>query len=406
MAISTQSRFFMRSCLLLGIASCLATMGQVDCRSLIGEPATTFDVMSYGATGDGITDDSLAFIQAWKAACDHTLSPATVVINGNFMVGEVVFAGPCLNQQTITIDIRGTVSANTDPSTYSGMEWITVERVKNVVVTGGGTINGRGDQFWGYGGAGSPLPVSLVFQTVSNCQMHNLNFVDSMGFHSKITDSKDVTVYNVRITAPDLSPNTDGIHVSNTTNVKITDSIIGTGDDCISIGHGSVNVFISGITCGPGHGISIGSLGKRPAEIDVQGITVKNCTLIGTQNGARIKTYRDSPELTASNILYQDIVMDRVKNPIIIDQHYNSRQRAEQSSVRIRDVRFINIKGTTISKIPVNIDCSKKFPCANIELADIQFTPFGKVSNLKSSCASAQTLLRGIQIPPGPAICV
>ncbi|GFQ04114.1 exopolygalacturonase clone gbge184 [Phtheirospermum japonicum] len=407
MGNSIETRGFIRTCILLGLSIYLATMNGVDCgrvrparRSLVGE--TIFDVMQYGAKADGLADDAMAFIQAWKAACDSS-GPAKVVINGNFMVGEVVFTGPCINLDTITIEILGNVSANSDPSSYSHMAWIMLQRVQNVEITGGGTLNAHGQDFWAYASDGSPLPVSLVLQAVSNCKLYNLNFVDSMGFHSKVTDSHDVSVYNLTITAPETSPNTDGLHLSNATNVNVTDSIIGTGDDCISIGQGSVNVLISGITCGPGHGISIGSLGKREEETSVQGITVKNCTLTGTTNGARIKTFHDSPQLNASGIIYQDIVMNQVKNPIIIDQHYSSKSKPEQSSVKISDVHFINIKGTTISPIPVNLDCSTKFPCENIELADIDLAPVGSII-LKSACASAQSvLLKGIQNPPGPA---
>lgn len=76
-----------------------------------------------------------------------------------------------------------------------------------------------------------------------------------MFFHIGVLDCKNFKASGLRITAPDESPNTDGIHVERCSDVQIDSSIIGTGDDCISVGHGSSNIVISGITCGPGHGI-------------------------------------------------------------------------------------------------------------------------------------------------------
>ncbi|GJW96591.1 polygalacturonase-like protein [Tanacetum coccineum] len=44
-------------------------------------------------------------------------------------------------------------------------------------------------------------------------------------------------------------------------------------------------------TCGPGHGISTGTLGWDFQEAGVQNTTVKTTTFMGTQNGVRIKTW-------------------------------------------------------------------------------------------------------------------
>ena len=77
-----------------------------------------------------------------------------------------------------------------------------------------------------------------------------------MGFHSKLIDSSNIKVSKMSITAPEDSPNTDGIHLSNATNVEITDSVIATGDDCISIGTGSKNILVKNLKCGPGHGLA------------------------------------------------------------------------------------------------------------------------------------------------------
>lgn len=71
----------------------------------------------------------------------------------------------------------------------------------------------------------------------------------------KIYENENITIHNVHITSPGDSPNTDGIHIGRLKNVEITDSMIGVGDDCVSIGDGSINVFVKNVICGPGHGI-------------------------------------------------------------------------------------------------------------------------------------------------------
>ncbi|EEF39303.1 Exopolygalacturonase clone GBGE184 precursor, putative [Ricinus communis] len=217
---------------------------------------------------------------------------------------------------------------------------------------------------------------SIKFQGVSNSVVNGINSINSKFLHFHITYSSSFTAYNLKITAPGDSPNTDGMHISETNGVNVSKSTIGTGDDCISIGAGVTDATFSEITCGPGHGISVGSLGKYQNEKDVNGIMVTNCTLSKTNNGVRIKSWPGSPPSAASSITFQDIIMDSVENPILIDQNYGSHS-SEPSRVKISDVHYKNIGGTSASNVAVSLTSSSSNPCQGIELADIDLTYAG-----------------------------
>lgn len=64
------------------------------------------------------------------------------------------------------------------------------------------------------------------------------------------------------------------------------------GDDCISIQTGCSNVSVHNVNCGPGHGISIGGLGKDNTRACVSNITVSDVNMYNTKNGVRIKTWQ------------------------------------------------------------------------------------------------------------------
>lgn len=68
---------------------------------------------------------------------------------------------------------------------------------------------------------------------------------------------------------------------------------------------------------------SVGSLGRYPNEGDVRGLVVRDSTMKGTMNGVRIKTWANSPgSSAATNMTFENIKMNNVSNPIIIDQAY------------------------------------------------------------------------------------
>lgn len=349
-------------------------------------------------------------MKAWVAACHWRGKARLLIPQGIFLIGQVTFQGPCNSPTPIIVQVAATLKAVTDISEFASPEWVTFEDINGLIVTGGGTFDGQGDVVWKYNDCRRNsncqlLPTSIKFNSITNGNLRGINSVNAKSFHIAMNRCQNFRAFGLHITAPEDSPNTDGIHISSSNFVKVSKSIISTGDDCISIGQGSTNISINKVTCGPGHGISIGSLGKYPDEKDVMGIIVKNSTLMNTDNGLRIKTWPGSPPSQASGILFQDIIMKNVKNPIIIDQLYcpsGSSCRTQPSRVRISNIHYRNIRGTSSSPLGVNLMCSPQFPCQNVELFDINLRYSGKrrVSALTSSCSNVKAGFGGVQIPP------
>ena len=96
---------------------------------------------------------------------------------------------------------------------------------------------------------------TLEFSNSNNIVVSDLTSLNSQMFHIVVNGCQKVKMQGVKVTAAGNSPNTDGIHVQSSSTVTILNSKIGTGDDCISIGPGTSNLWIENVACGPGHGI-------------------------------------------------------------------------------------------------------------------------------------------------------
>ena len=70
---------------------------------------------------------------------------------------------------------------------------------------------------------------AIRFFMSSNLTIQGLKIKNSPQFNFRFDNCKNVHVESIRITAPALSPNTDGIHIENTNGVGIYDSVISNG---------------------------------------------------------------------------------------------------------------------------------------------------------------------------------
>ncbi|XP_011033125.1 PREDICTED: polygalacturonase-like, partial [Populus euphratica] len=235
----------------------------------------------------------------------------------------------------------------------------------------------------------------------SNIVITGLTSLNSQMFHIVVNACQNVTVKGVKVSAAGNSSNTDGIHVSSSTSVTILNSRIGTGDDRISIGPGTSNLWIENVACGPGQGISIGILGQDVQEAAVQNVTVKTTTFTGTENGVRIPSWGRPSNGFARNILFQHAVMNNVQKPIIIDRNYcpgNKNCHGQVTPFKLnRLLGFQDIPGSSAKEISVKFDCSKKYPCTGINLEDIYLTSQNQPP--EASCTNAGAVASGLFQP-------
>ncbi|XP_072960359.1 polygalacturonase-like [Typha angustifolia] len=359
-----------------------------------------YNVLDFGAKPDGRTDAKKAFLKAWAAACGAAKPAMVHVPSGRYFVSQAIFLGPCKNNK-IRVFIDGTILAPTGNNRDT--QWITFKYVDGLSIYGG-TLDGRGQSMWACKRARRSCPIATTSFTIGqskNVLVQGLTSLNSEGFHMSIYASSGVTVKRAKFLAPRDSPNTDGIHIQMSSYVNIVSSIMRTGDDCISMGAGTSAVWIEDIKCGPGHGISIGSLGGLPKEPGVQNITVSKVVFSGTQNGLRIKTWGKPHDGYVKGVVFRHAVMNNVQYPIVVDQNYcpgNINCPGQSSGIKISQVSYTNIRGSSATPVAVKFDCSPRNPCIGIGLRDIKLTYKNKPA--QSFCKNVKGSTSGVMNPP------
>ena len=342
------------------MAGCVRWIAMAGCVLLAAGPAMAAakvcGAKKYGAKGDGTTKDTAA-IQKAIDDCSAGKGGGTVVLDAG-----TYLSAPILLKSNMTLELKkdAILLGSPDHQDYPVIQefrqdghqaLVSAVNAQNVSITGEGVIDGNGESWWhamrdappsaapvnlnnganvpgsGIAAGQAARPRLVVFDHCKHVSLTGVTVRNSPFWQVVPYYSDDVVIRNIRVTATLPSPNTDAIDPFSSSNVVIDHVYADTGDDDVAIKSGlanspggdepSKNITITDCTFEHGHGVSIGS------EIagGAQNIRVERVKFTGTDNGIRIKANRDRGA-DVSNIVYKDITMDGVKNPILITEYY------------------------------------------------------------------------------------
>jgi polygalacturonase len=272
---------------------------------------------------DGHTDNG-PIIQ--KAIDGCPAAGGIIVLN----CGGTIVSSPVSLKSNVYLKIgEGTILQAIARSHYPDYEgipphFISATAAQNTGITGGGTIDGNGKDWWdAYYKTSAPdkRPKLIFFANCDHVVVSDITVQNAPKFNIQPDQCTFVVFRNITIRNPSDSPNTDGIDPSSSDTVYIDHCAISTGDDNIAIksAHGPCkNIYITNCTFGTGHGLSIGS----ETNTGVDHMLVQNCTFTGGDNGIRIKTPRKRGGLV-QNIQFSNITMSAIrKYPLEISAYY------------------------------------------------------------------------------------
>ena len=212
--------------------------------------------------------------------------------------------------------------------------------LRNVAITGRGTIDGQGAGWWKRHREKAnrhPRPRLISIADSDNVLIEGITALNSPSWTIHPVSCTNVTVDKVTIKNPYDSPNTDGINPDSCRFVHVSNCHIDVGDDCVTIKSGKEgdqtrpgpceNITITNCTMAHGHGgVVIGS----EMSGDVRNVVISNCVMVGTDCGIRIKTRRGRGGVI-EDIRVSNIVMREVLVPFTMNLYYNFLAKGDQS---------------------------------------------------------------------------
>ncbi|WP_100406464.1 glycoside hydrolase family 28 protein [Bacillus solitudinis] len=329
-----------------------------------------YDLTNYGAVGDSIVDNTVAFASAIEA-CASEGGGTVYVPAGRYLTGPITLKSDI----TLYVESGATVLFKDDFEAYPAVEtrWSGYEcygfhpliygrNLQNVTIKGEGTFDGQGRAWWNSIGDlknGNPyssdrteeirsLNKEIVLNTnllewdsqflrppllqligCEHVKLEGITLQNSPFWNTHLVYCDDVSARGVTFKNPSDTPNGDGFDIDSCSYVRVSDCHFDVGDDCLClksginedgrrVGKPTEHVTISNCTMKAGHGgVVMGSENSG----GIQNVTVTNCVFIGTDRGIRIKTNR-ARGAYIKNLLVNNIYMEDVFCPFAINSFY------------------------------------------------------------------------------------
>lgn len=286
------------------------------------------NVVDFGAMGDGVKLDHVAFNHA-ISACHHGGGGTVLVPAGIYLVGTIELLGHVNLHLAAGAVIKGSPHL-TDyrvlpySSELRNTTLILADGATNIGITGLGTIDGNGSAFAIRDQADlsrdfdakhtrqgeayyaindlpddgpvkhHPRPGMLIL--IKHCRdvtVRDIKIIDAPNWNLHVACCADVSITGLDIKASMVLPNSSGLDISLTRNVRISDCNIESGDDAIAFS-----------PCADGFGDGV-----------AENIVVQNCVLLARSAAIRIGWGMHD----FRNLLFNNIVIRESNRGIVIN---------------------------------------------------------------------------------------
>ncbi|MDR1787403.1 MAG: glycoside hydrolase family 28 protein [Treponema sp.] len=371
--------------------------------------AKHFNPVTFGAKGDGLSDDSEAFSAALSAIREAGGGVLTLK-RGLWRTGPIEL----FSHTTLYLERGAVLSFIPEPARYTPVytRWEGVEcyamqpllfarGAQEVTLAGEGTLDGNGLSWWnayrekrrlkqtepqsreelelarlnrGFekhpgGGGGRRLqflrPPLAQFYKCTHCTIEGITLTNSPFWTLHPVFCEDITIRRVSIFNPKDSPNTDGIDIDSCRRVLVEDCHVSVGDDGIAIKSGadedgrragipSENITVRNCLVEAAHGGLV--IGSETAG-GVSRALAENCRFTGTDRGIRIKTRRGRGG-KISGLEFRGLEMEKNLCPLAINMYYRcgADTITDMDAVFSQDPQPVNKTTPSIKDIVVQ-DC-------------------------------------------------